>query len=86
MVEQIGRFGDQPAAVFGDGGDRDFHRFLAELLGAMRHTLVDQGARVRRAGFRLGPSLHALFQVVNGEWLHARSLAPLPAAGERPHA
>src|SRR5262249_21390843 len=63
-----------------------FHRFLAELLGAMRHALVDQGARVRRARIGFGSSLHALFQIVDGEWLHARSLAPLPAAGERPYA
>ena len=47
MVEKIGRFGDDPVAVLGEGGDGNFDRLLAELLGAVRHASIDERPRVR---------------------------------------
>ena len=56
MVEQVGGLGDQVLAILGHGRERGLHRLLAELLGAMRHALVDQlagiGLRPARAAAR----------------------------------
>ena len=92
MVEEVGGFGDHPAAILGDRGDGDFDRFLAKLFGAMRDALVEQRAGIGGPGLGLGPVADALFQVVNGEWRHKdfaavplpRSLASLHAGGEWP--
>src|SRR4051794_11400998 len=47
MIKQVGCLGDQVLAILGYGGKGGLHRLLAELLGAMRHALVEQFAGVR---------------------------------------
>src|SRR3954469_12163583 len=48
MKQQIGTFGDQMLAVSANSGDDRLDRLLAHLLGALRRTLVEQLARIRR--------------------------------------
>ena len=56
MKQHVGAFRDQMRAIVFDGRNDGFHRLLAELLGAMLRTLVQQLARIgyvaarRRAG------------------------------------
>src|ERR1700733_4556048 len=52
MKQQVGAFGDQVLAVVLDRGDHGFHRLLAEFLGAMLRTLVQQLAGVGRLSSR----------------------------------
>src|SRR5438477_6140851 len=73
MIKQIGRFGDQPLAAFTDRRQRGLDRLLAELLGAMRHALVEQLARIGGLGTRGGALFDAGRQVVEGEARHEKS-------------
>ena len=66
MIEQVGGLGDQALAVFADRRERGLDRLLAELLGAMRHALVEQLARVGLLGARRGALVHARFEIVRG--------------------
>ncbi len=59
VIEQVGGLRDQPLAVLGDRRERGLDRLLAELLGAMRHALVEQLARIGRLGARLRALVHA---------------------------
>src|ERR1700722_3105536 len=52
VKQQVGAFGDEMAAIGPDRGDHGFHRFLAELLGAMLRPLVEQFAGVGRLSSR----------------------------------
>ena len=64
MVEQVGGLGDQVLAILADRRERGLDRLLAELLGAMRHALVEQLAGVGLLGARRGALVHAGFEVV----------------------
>src|SRR5262249_41071871 len=88
MVDEIGGFRDQARAILLDRRQHGFDRLLAELLGAMRHALVEEPARIRRMGARLRAFLHALFEIAEGEVRHRSSsalayhLRPPPQIGE----
>ena len=58
-----------PLAVLADRRDRRLDRFLAELLGAMRHAAVEELARIGHVGARLRARLDAFFEIVEGECL-----------------
>src|SRR5215470_19596769 len=88
MVDEVGRFRDQARAILLDRRQHGLDRLLAELLGAMRHTLVEQPARIRDMGARLRALVHALFEIAEGEVRHrfcsalAYHLRPPPQIGE----
>ena len=69
VIEQVGGFRGEPVAVLGDGGERHFHRFLAELLGAMADALVQQLAGIGFLRARLGALFDARGEVGQGEGL-----------------
>src|SRR5262245_7682791 len=77
MVDEVGGFRDQAPAIFLYGGQHGLDRLLAELLGAMRHALVEEPARIGRMGACLRALLYALFEVVEGEVGH-RLCSALP--------
>ena len=60
MVDEVGRLRDQPLTILLDRGDHGLDRLLAELLGAMRHALVEELARVGGVRARLRALLYAL--------------------------
>src|SRR5207247_6035194 len=70
MVDEVVVFSDQARAILFDGRQHGLDRLLAELLGAMRHALVEEPARVRRVRARLRALLHALFEIAEGEIRH----------------
>src|SRR5262245_51412263 len=72
MVQEVGGLRDQPLAILADGGKRGLDRLLAELLGTMRHALVDELACVGRGRAGLRALVHAGRQIVQGELVHAR--------------
>ena len=52
MKQQIGALGDEMTAIVLHRGDHGFHRFLAELFGAMLRSLVQQLAGIGRVAPR----------------------------------
>src|SRR5215471_9151001 len=88
MVDEVGRFRDQARAILLDRRQHGLDRLLAELLGAMRHALVEEPARIRGMSARLRAFLHALFEIAEGEVRHrscsalAYHLRPPPQIGE----
>src|SRR6266536_5200868 len=70
VVDEVGGFSDQARAILLDSRQHGLDRLLAELLGAMRHALVEEPARVRRVRARLRALLHALFEIAEGEIRH----------------
>ncbi len=46
MVDHIGGFLDQPFTALADRCERQFNRLLAQFLGALRHTPVQQFAGI----------------------------------------
>src|SRR5262249_61186451 len=85
---EIGRSRAQAPATPRARRQPGLDRLLAELLGAMRHALVEEPARIRRMGARLRAFLHALFEIAEGEVRHrscsalAYHLRPPPQIGE----
>src|SRR5262249_37023485 len=71
MVDEVGGFRDQARAILLDRRQHGLDRLLAELLGAMRHALVEKPARIGGMGVRLRASLHALFELAECEVRHA---------------
>src|SRR5262249_17193654 len=84
MVDEVGSFGDQARAILLDRRQHGLDRLFAQLLGAMRHALVEELARVGRIGARFRPRLDALFKLVEAEVGHrlcsalAKHLPPPP--------
>src|SRR5262249_21367321 len=70
VVDEVGGFRDQARAILLDRRQHGLDRLLAELLGAMRHALVEQPARIRGMGARLRALVHALFEIAEGEVRH----------------
>jgi hypothetical protein len=70
VIEEIGRLLDEAFATFRNGSEREFHRFLAELLGALRDAAVEQLAGVGKVGAGGGARVDAAFEIVNGEGFH----------------
>src|SRR5262245_12434662 len=75
MVKKVRGFGCEPLAVLSNGGKHRFHRFLAEFLGAMGNTAIEQLAGVRNLCARGRALLQALFEVMEGEGTHVGSLS-----------
>src|SRR4029077_2466521 len=70
MIEKIGRFRDQPAIIILHGGQSRFDCLLTQLLGAMSHALVDEGASIGFRRARLGALVDPLLQVSQGKLAH----------------
>ena len=70
MVKQVRRLGDQVLAIIADRRERGLHRLLAELLGAMRHALLDQLAGVGLLGAFRRALMHPGFEIVQRERSH----------------
>src|SRR6516225_8054224 len=89
MVDEIGDFRDQARAILLDRRQHGLDRLLAELLGAMRHALVEEPARIGGMRARLRALLHALFEIAEGEVRHrscsalAYHLRSPPQIGQR---
>src|SRR3984957_10347508 len=77
MKQQVGAFGDQVLAVVLDRGDHGFHRFLAEFLGAMLRTLVQQLAGVGRLSSRRRAGIDGGGEIVDRETRHQLKLMRL---------
>src|SRR3954467_9131942 len=73
MKQQVGAFGDQMIAIVLDRGDDGFHRFFAELLGAMLRPLVQQLTGVGRLSSRCRASVDSGGEVMDGETRHSNS-------------
>src|SRR5262249_14143380 len=82
VVDEVGGFRDQARAILLDRRQHGLDRFLAELLGAMRHALVEQPARIGGMGARLRALVHALFEIAEGDVRHR--LCPAMAYHLRP--
>ena len=70
MKQQIGALGDQMVAIVLDRGDHGFHRLLAEFLGAVLCTLVEQLAGIGRLPARCGAGIDGGGQIMNREARH----------------
>src|SRR5258705_2896101 len=70
MEQQVGAFGDQMVAIVLDRGDNRFHRLLAEFLGAMLGTLVQQLARIGRFSARRRAGIDGGGQAINRKTRH----------------
>src|SRR5665811_1620013 len=78
MIEQVGGFRDELAAIVLHGSQTGFDGLLAQLLGAMRDALVDERAGIGLRSARLGALVHAFFQIGQGELAHAASFITSP--------
>lgn len=70
MIQQVGRLGDQPVAPFADRGEDRFDRLLAELLGAIGRSAIQQLSRVGRVAAAFGALGDPLFEVIQSEIGH----------------
>src|SRR5580704_8560307 len=77
VVEHVGSLGDRALAILGYSSDGRLYGLFAELLGALRHTAVDQLPRVRHVRTLLRAFPNTLFQVMEGERRHAVFLSIL---------
>ena len=70
VKQQIRAFGDQVVAVILDRGNHGFHRFLAELLGAMLRALVEELDGVGRLAPRRRTGVDGDGQIMDRETRH----------------
>ena len=70
MKQQIGALGDQMIAIVLDRGDHGFHRLLAEFLGTVLRTLVEQLAGIGRLPARRSAGIDGGGQIVDRETRH----------------
>ena len=70
MIEKIRGLRDQPSLVLLDGRKACLDRLLAQFLGAVSDTFVDQSSGIRFRRARLGTLVHPLFQIRQRELAH----------------
>src|SRR5204862_2671921 len=82
MKQQIRAFGDQMVAIVLDRRDHGLDRLLAQFLGAVLRTLVEQFAGVGRLSSRCGPCIDGGGQIMDRETRHQPN--SILAPGRRP--
>src|SRR5579862_257740 len=75
VIEHVGGFRRHAAFVLADCGERGLDRLLAEFFRAVRHTAIEQLSRIGHIRAFAGALLNTLFQIVQRERGHVRSLA-----------
>src|SRR5659263_328229 len=78
MIEQVGGFRDQLAAIVLHGSQSGFDGLLAQFLGAMGDALVDKRAGIGLRSACLGALVHAFFQIGQAELAHGASFITSP--------
>src|SRR5258708_18635399 len=74
VEQQIRAFGDQVVAIVLDRGDHGFHRLLAQFLGAMLGTPIQQLARIGRLASRRRAGVDGGGKIVDRETRHQLTL------------
>src|SRR5215212_4796477 len=85
MKQQVPAFSDQMATIVLDRGDHGFHRFLAELFGAMLRTLVQQLAGIGRLSYRSRAGIDGGGEIVNRETRHQLNSGASKNGRQRTH-
>ena len=67
VIKKVSRFADHALAILADRRNRRLDSLLAELFRAMRHTAVEELARIGDFRARLRAVPHAFLEVLQGE-------------------